>query len=217
MGASVSVVGCSEKELAEGLGRATSCPGSADAWGLTAEVASAAAVEEKPPGNTETPRPGRIPARSVWLQQLHGHGSAAASQRRPGELPLTPPAPAAIPAEARAPPEFPAPNLGPCPSAPPLRAPASCSPPSPSSRTASVQPGDSPPRSPAPDLPAPLRPSPGEKHHLPPRGPVPHPPLRFLPFSLRDFLPASPLHQRPGSGEFSGACVSVCVGEVWGG
>ena len=81
--------------------------------------------------------------------------------------------------------------------------------------TASVQPGDSPPPSPAPDLPAPLRPSPGGCLASRPGGlSAPHP----LDFSLllEISFPPTPLHQRPGSREFSGACVSVCVGEGWG-
>lgn len=195
----------------------TSCPGSADAWGLAAEVAGAAAVEEGAPRAAQgSPRPGSGAQHApVWLQQLHGHGSAAASQRSPGRAPAAaPPAPAAIPAEARAPP-------GSRPQPWPLSLRSSSARPAsarlpPKLGTASVQPGDSPPRSPAPDLPAPLGPSPGGCPASRPGGlSAPHP-SDFSLLLLEISFPPSPLHQRPGSGEFSGACVSVCVGEVWG-
>lgn len=170
-----------------------------------------------PPGrHREAPGPGPEPSTLRF-----GFSSSMATAQppppsaRPGELPLRL---HLLPPRFRlrlAPRLVPAPNLGPCPSAPPLRAPP---------LLASL-PSSGPPLSSQVTLrpalllltyPRPSAPRPGAV--LPPaRGGLsaPHP-SDFSLLLLEISFPPSPLHQRPGSGEFSGACVSVCVGEVWG-
>lgn len=72
--------GAVRRSLWRGLREApTSCPGSADARGLAAEVACAAAVEEGDPRATQgSPWPGSGSRHApVQLEQLHGPGPAA--------------------------------------------------------------------------------------------------------------------------------------------
>lgn len=78
----------------------TSCPGSANARGFAAEVASTAAVEEAPPWAAQgSPWPGSGSRHApVQLEQLHGPGPAAPSLGSAGRAPAAaPPARAEIP------------------------------------------------------------------------------------------------------------------------
>lgn len=164
-----------------------------------------------PPGrHSEAPGPGPDPSTLRF-----GFSSSMATAQppppsaRPGELPLRL---HLLPPRFRrrlAPRLVPAPNLGPCPSAPPLRAPP---------LLASLR-SSGPPLSSQGTLRLPLllltysRPSAPRPGAVlpPPGGAVRTPPPRFLPSSLRDFLPArSPSPESRFRGILGSVCICVC-------